>query len=145
MTRTGGIFRTGLLPVCLAVLATAPVGAAFAQGQQQYDTPLYTTSAPTEVDKNYGLPTFGMPGADMPQQKTMAPEKKPEDSATPDFFKDAKEIALPQRPRSTSTGSSSSETPLYTTTEGSTTDDMDTTSGKRASSDLAPDSGYTTR
>ncbi len=143
MTRSG-TFRTGLMPVCLAVLAAAPAGAAVAQGQQQYDTPLYTTSAPAEVDKNYGLPTFGMPGADMPQQKTMAPEKKPEDSATPDFFKDAKEIALPQRPPSTSTGSST-ETPLYTTNEGSTTGDMDTTSGKRASSDTAPDSGYTTR
>ena len=94
---------------------------AFAQGRP-YDTPLYTTQPPAALDKNYGLPTFGMRGAEMPQQRTMAPEAQPREK--PDFFKDSSDLTIP---RGRASGSSM-ETPLYTTTEGSTTDGG-TTSG----------------
>ncbi len=34
----------------------------------------YATPAPTPLDKDYGLPTFGRTGLEVPQPKTMAPK-----------------------------------------------------------------------
>jgi hypothetical protein len=90
---------------------------AFAQNQP-YDTPLYTTQPPAALDKNFGLPSFGMRGAEQPQQRTMAPE--PEPLEKPDFFKGSSDFTRPRARALTSAGSAM-ETPLYTTNEGSTT------------------------
>jgi hypothetical protein len=101
-----------MLATLIGFTAALPV---FAQNRP-YDTPLYSTQPPAALDKNYGLPTFGMRGAELPQQRTMAPEVQPREK--PDFFKGSSELAVP---RGRASGSSM-ETPLYTTTEGSTTD-----------------------
>jgi len=101
--------------VTVSVIAMMAVVPAFAQ-TESYETPKYMTSPPTVLDPNYGLPSFGMPGAELPWQRTLAPEAGP-----PDFFKDRTDVTLPK------TGSSSTETPLYTTAEGGTTGE-DTTS-----------------
>jgi hypothetical protein len=48
---------------------------------------------PSTLEKNYGLPSFGQEGADLPKQKTMAPEVK-----TPkptDFFAGGTDFKLP--------------------------------------------------
>ncbi|MDR3533289.1 MAG: hypothetical protein P4L90_22365 [Rhodopila sp.] len=108
----------------IAALGVMAVGHALAQSEQ-YSTPLYTTQ-PSTLDKNYGLPTFGMPGADLPQQRTMAPETRT--PPQPDFFKGSSDdkglsdFTFPRKRPSTS-ADSGMETPLYTTTEGSTTGD----------------------
>jgi hypothetical protein len=136
---------TWILPTCTAVLAALPAAGGFAQDQQQYETPLYTTQTPSALDKNYGLPTFGMQGAELPQQKATAPEAAV--PADPDFFKRAPEVALPKAQTSTAmqTGSEP-ETPLYTTPEGSTTGDTTSLSGDTMSSTgdtMSSDSGVT--
>ncbi len=109
---------------------------------QRYGTPLYNTR-PSTLDKNYGLPTFGMPGSELPKQRTMAPvgrqaatpspdgrgpdgkraptpspaDDSPEAASgkVPDFFAAARKLVLPSE-RSSGAG----ETPLFTTTDGST-------------------------
>lgn len=94
---------------------------------QTYETPQYSAAPPAELDKNYGLPSFGMPGADLPRQRTMAAEARAEDK--PELFKPPAEIALPKglfpepgTPAAERSGSDM-ETPLYTTNEGAATGD----------------------
>ncbi len=96
------------------IIAALP---AFAQNQP-YNTPLYTTQPPAALDQNYGLPSFGMRGAEQPQQRTMAPDPVPPEK--PDFFKGLSDYTRP-RARDLASWGSAMETPLYTTTEGSTT------------------------
>lgn len=81
---------------------------------QPYETPRYSTDAPATLDKNFGLPTFGIPGADLPQQRTMATD--PLAMEKPGFFKKPAEFALPQ-PREWRPGGTVMETPLFTTSE----------------------------
>jgi hypothetical protein len=114
-------------PMLATLIGFTAAMPAFAQSRP-YDTPLYSTQPPAALDKNYGLPTFGMRGAEMPQQRTMAPEVQPREK--PDFFKGSSDFTIP---RGRASGSSM-ETPLYTTTEGSTTDG--------ATTDGATTSGY---
>jgi hypothetical protein len=47
------------------------------QANQTYETPKYRPAPSTPLDKNYGLPTFGMPGWELPQQRTQAPKVTP--------------------------------------------------------------------
>lgn len=82
----------------------------------QYETPKYTPYAPPVLDKNFGLPTFGMPGADLPQQRTMATD--PVAVVPPDVFKRPPDFALP-RAEEWRPGGTAMETPGYTTTDGS--------------------------
>jgi hypothetical protein len=103
-----------------------------AQGRQ-FETPLYTTGT-SSLDKNYGLPTFGMPGSELPQQKTMATKADP--PAQPDFFAGASDLTVP-RNRSAAAADPGMETPLYTTSQGMT-DGYDTgsTTGSETSTPL---------
>lgn len=126
----------------------------------------YSNTPPATLDKNYGLPTFGMPGAELPKQKTMAPTPVPEPrpdpfagltthatpptskpSDTPDFFQQSAASDTSDVPNffqapsdsglpKASNSASGGETPLMTT-DGSTTDNS--TSDKAASSDEKPD------
>jgi hypothetical protein len=133
--------RGGIVAPCIVVMAALPGASAVAQDQPpQYETPLYTTKPPAALDPNYGLPNFGMPGSELPQQRTMATPTKADPTAkgsaadsagsaggadaargtasgTPDFFAGSTEIALPRPP----TSQTYSDTPLYTTSQGSTT------------------------
>jgi hypothetical protein len=126
----------------------------------------YSSTPPAALDKNYGLPTFGMPGSETPQQKTMAP--KPEPQKRPDPFEGLTTHATPPTPKSSDTpdffqqsatsdtsdvpnffqapadtglpkaskSASGGETPLMTTTDGFTTDDS---TSDKAASDGKPD------
>jgi hypothetical protein len=130
MVRSGMSWAWGL-PACVA-LAALPVSGAGAQGQQQYETPLYTTQAPATLDPNYGLPTYGMPNLELPRQATAAPAK--EAPVEPNFLKGFSKAR-------NSASASGMETPLFTTSDGSTTSgtaslpgDADTTSGDTLSS-----------
>lgn len=95
----------------------------------------YSTTPPATLDKNFGLPTFGMPGADLPQQRTQAPKAAPktdpdffapppqpeaEASGTPDFFSTTSDLTLPKSPRPIP-GTASPETPMFTTGQGYST------------------------
>ena len=150
-----------VVTVCGVALGALPVGDAAAQGLlaptrtyggDAYGSPQeYRPPSPSSLDKNYGLPSFGMDGAGLPQQKTMAPEKKadqpaapdsfkgstqetmaPENKAdeptVPDFFAGSPEIALPKS-RTAKATAAGMETPLFTTSDGSALDDTDTTRG----------------
>jgi hypothetical protein len=101
---------------------------------ETYETPKYMPAQPSVLDPNYGLPTFGMPGAELPQQRSRALE--PEAAEKPDIFKPQTDFGLPElkdptdfafpKARGSTTGDPvtapvSTETPLYTTTEGGTT------------------------
>ncbi|HBK05309.1 MAG TPA: hypothetical protein DDZ81_05530 [Acetobacteraceae bacterium] len=98
----------------------------------------YSTTPPAGLDKNFGLPTFGMPGAELPQQRTQAPKPAPktdpdffapppvadaETSGTPDFFSTTTDLTVPRAPRS-KPGTASAETPLFTTGQGYSTGEM---------------------
>jgi hypothetical protein len=85
-----------------------------AQGQR-FETPMYTTGTQSTLDKNYGLPTFGMPGSDLPQQRTMAPAAEPRPA--PDFFAGTSDLTVKRTGRA---ADSMMETPQYTTSEGTT-------------------------
>lgn len=130
------------VPACIVALGALSAGAALAQNQAtftedqpQYETPLFNRAGPTPLEQNYGLPTFGMPGATLPQQKATTMEKV--DPVQPDFFKGATEIDLPKA--RASARRPDMETPLFTTSEGSTTDDMISSHG-----DMDTTGGYTT-
>jgi len=162
------------------------------QASTTYETPKYRPAPTTPLDKNYGLPNFGMPGSELPQQRTQAPKvqplpppdafantppsyapktPEPEPPDTPDFFRNAgpdfnTPLTPPAAPdnaagntrsapttygsgtstnystgpsfstgsstygggaSSYSTDSSTSETPLYTTSQGIGTGDYTTT------------------
>jgi hypothetical protein len=121
-----------------SVLGTAAAVPALAQ-TDTYESPQYTPAQPSVLDPNYGLPTFGMPGAGLPQQRTQAPEPVPPEKL--DVFKSTTDFTLPKRTDPTdfafpkadgtttgdTTASLSTETPVYTTTQGGTTG-SDTTS-----------------
>jgi hypothetical protein len=131
------------LPLCQAA-AQGLIAPTHQYGQPQpYQTPMYRPPTPSSLDKNYGVPSFGQKGAELPQQKTTAPEKKaddagaekqadvpgsqatPDDAGVPDFFKGSTEIELPPT-RTSSAAGANMETPLSTTSDGSTLDDNDT-------------------
>ena len=65
-------------------VAVSLFGGTLAFGQTApYETRLYRPGSST-LEKNYGLPSFGMPGSELPKQRTMAtPRTKPTD---PDFL-----------------------------------------------------------
>lgn len=116
-----------ILSACVLTLAALPNGG-FAQDRHN-ETSLYSSQRSSVPDPNYGLPTFGMPGSDVPRQKTMAPENPV--PTEPDFFKGATEIPLPDS-KSSASAEAGMETPQYTTTDGSTTD------GTTSSDETAP-------
>jgi hypothetical protein len=109
---------TGIAMAGAIVLTFALAGQAVAQ-EQTYETPLYTTPTQPSLDKNYGLPTFGMQGSELPQQKTMAtkPATPAEEPATAgDFVKGAPDLTPPRAVA----GETGMETPRYTTSYGTT-------------------------
>jgi hypothetical protein len=122
------------LTVTLTLAWTA--GHCQATDQDTYATPLYGTSKPEPIDPNYGLPSFGMPGADLPRQRTMAPDPaKAPDLATGsgtatardpdtaiDLYKRAQRYPLSKGIGKGSERSDATETPLYTTNEGASSD-----------------------
>ncbi len=101
------------LPCILTILAgivpagVGLTGPAAAQGliapTRNYTVPApsYSDGAPSSLDKNYGLPTFGMPGSELPQQRTLAPARPVPEK--PDVFKSAPDLSsrddqLPETP-----------------------------------------------
>ena len=150
-----GMSRAWMVSACVAALGVSPAGGAVAQDQPQYETPLYTTEGAAPLDKNYGLRTFGTPGSEAPQRSTTA-KADPAAPNVPDFFKDPADptdIPLPKPDTSTS-AISGMETPLFTTSQGSSTTDAgsstiglgsstdDTGSGARGSGFTTGDSTY---
>jgi len=137
-----GMSRAWMLPACVAALGAFPAGGAGAQDQQQYETPLYTAPPPTPLDQTFGLPTFGMPGTELPQQRTMASEREVPTSekavsAEADFFKGSSDIALPKA-RPLNPAGSDTETPLFTTSSDATSalaGETETASGDTIASD----------
>jgi hypothetical protein len=142
--RPAWMSRAWIVALCVTAMAALPVWRAVARDQpQQYETPLYTTQPPSALDPNYGLPSFGMPGSELPQQRTMGTSTKADPTAksgsadaaggtgsgTQDFFAGSTEIALP-RPRTSPSSQTDSETPLYTTSQGSTTGETYSTTGE---------------
>jgi hypothetical protein len=116
-----------MLPACVVALAALPAGAIRAQGQPQQAQSQYqglgdAPETPSTLDKGYGMSFLGAPGSDGPK-KTTTPTKDP--TTTSDFFQPPADIRLP-RPRNFRP--SETETPLYTTTEGSETGDARPTS-----------------
>jgi hypothetical protein len=121
-----------------SVLGTVAAVPALAQ-TDTYETPKYEPAPPSGLDPNYGLPSFGMRGSELPQQRTQAPE--PVAPEKPDVFRSTTDFTLPQQRDTTAfalpkaagpttgdtTAALTTETPLYTTTEGGTTG-SDTTS-----------------
>ena len=113
----------------IAILAGLAAQPALAQNQP-YETLRYKAQPPAETDRNFGLPSFGMPGSELPKQRTMAPDPVP--SPAPDFFAGTTDITLPKSrvPPSrgetpdftTSFGSTTSETPTFTTGQGYSTE-----------------------
>jgi hypothetical protein len=104
----------GIIAAGAAGLTIATAGQAMAQGQR-FETPMYTTGTQSTLDKNYGLPNFGMPGSDLPQQRTMAPAAEPRPA--PDFFAGTSDLTVKRTGRA---ADSMMETPQYTTSEGTT-------------------------
>jgi hypothetical protein len=121
----------------LTALACATLASpAFAQ-QKIAPSVEYRSVPPTPLEKNYGLPTFGQQGSEMPRKKASAPEAQqperpdafqpftgfnapqPQTSDTPDFFAGSTDLTLPKARK----GASGMETPLFTTTEGASTAD----------------------
>lgn len=97
----------------------------------------YSNAPPAGLDKNFGLPTFGMPGAETPQQRTQAPKAEPKtdpdlfappadaDAKTrgvPDFFSATADLTVPKAGQP-SPGTASPETPAFTTGQGYSTDE----------------------
>jgi hypothetical protein len=96
-------------------LTIGMAGQAAAQGQPP-ETPLYTTGT-SMLDKNYGLPSFGMPGSELPQQRATVPEARTPEQ--PDFFKGSSDLSVPPNRRAAE-ADSEMETPRYTTSEETT-------------------------
>ncbi len=75
----------------------------------------YSSPAPPGLDKNYGLPTFGMPGSELPRQRTQATDPGiPGDS---EWASKGQGLSLPKAAIS---GKDDGDTPLFTTGDGST-------------------------
>jgi hypothetical protein len=131
--------RAWLLPACIVALAALPAGGSQAQGQPQQSQSQYqglgdSPETPSTLDKDYGLSFFGAPGSEGPN-KTTAPAKDP--SQTSEFFPGSTEIRLPKRP---TVSPSESDTPLYTTTEGSETGGSPSATGETPLFDDGSDS-----
>ena len=122
------ISRTWRLSVCFVELVLPAAGlraqGAPQQSQSQYQGLGDSPETPSTLDKGYGLSFLGSPGSD--QQKTMAPIKQPPPPV--DFFKEtppsegspfSQDPAPFRLPKPRSVGRSDTETPLYTTTDGS--------------------------
>jgi hypothetical protein len=56
---------------------------AFCQTPAPYETPLYRAPSST-LEQNYGVPSFGLPGSELPKQRTMATQRST--SGEPDFL-----------------------------------------------------------
>lgn len=132
-----------------SVVGMAAAVPAFGQ-TEPYETPKYMPAQPSVLDPNYGLPSFGMPGSELPQQRTQAPD--PVVPEKPDVFKSTTDFTVSKRadptdfafPKAagpttgdttagdTTTGDTTAalttETPLYTTTEAGSTTGSDTSS-----------------
>lgn len=150
------ILRASVLPGCVVVLAALPVQGARAQVQQQglpqyqgpADTSRDTFDSSSTLDKDYGMSFLGAPGSPDPHQKAIGPARDP--AATPDLFPGstdsrtstdngaATEIRLPKR---RATAPSETETPLYTTTEGSDTGATSLTTSETPLFDDGSDTG----
>ena len=120
--------RAWVLPACVVALAAVPVVGLRAQGQPQQSQSQYqglgdSPETPSTLDKDYGMSFLGAPGSD--QQKTQAPVKDPPPTA--DFLQPSTDPRLPKPP---TVGRSETETPLYTTTEGSETGDTRSATGE---------------
>jgi hypothetical protein len=76
-----------MLVAAIGLSAGSAVAQPLIAPSRQYGT------APSTLDKSYGMPTFGMPGADLPRQKTMAPP--PQMQERPDPFKGLSTFATP--------------------------------------------------
>jgi len=135
-------FHLTVLGATLATMTNAMMAPAPAQ-EQSYETPLYLARPQQKPDPNFGLPTFGLPGADLPQ-RTTAPAAGTEATQTAagtdasqsdtDFFKSAghfandfpdvagPDVTLPSDRRQTSNRMSSS------TSDGKSSLSMDSTS-----------------
>lgn len=72
-----------LIYVCAAMIAVSGSRAWPQAPSYSNDTSQYRPTAPT-LDRNYGLPSFGLPGAELPQQKATATPEAP--SSEPDFL-----------------------------------------------------------
>jgi hypothetical protein len=110
------------LPMLAALLGLGALWPALAWAQTADappDSSHYTTAPPTPLDKNYGLPTFGMPGSELPQQRTMAPVARPAEQ--PDFFKPMPRLNEAVAPESTEQDffTGGSDTPLPKTRSAS--------------------------
>jgi hypothetical protein len=127
------ISRGWIISACAAVLGGLAANGAVAQEQPQSETPLYTTTESAGLNKDYGLPSFGMPGAELPRQKATAIEK--DAPGIPDFFQNSPVVALP-RPGSPGSPDPNMETSLYTTPQGSTTGDTGSSAANTGSSTL---------
>ena len=153
LTALGAMVAT----ITVAIMAPAPAQ------EQSYETRLYMARPQEKPDENFGLPTFGLPGADLPQ-KTTAPAADAEATRTApgtearqsdaDFFNSAghfandfPDVALPSDRRqtsnqvspSTSNGTSSLS---MDSTPSSTTDDtpLYTTSDGMTTGDIGSSS-----
>jgi hypothetical protein len=144
-------FQLAVLGAVAVVAMSQPVLAQQAnyEAKQNYETNLYIPTPDVPLEKNYGLPTFGTLGNEVPKPDPMVPVVGRDAVVPPPKVEPFKglELTLPSdRPKkpaagyTTTTGTTSSdttslwsttETPLYTTTEGMTT--------------TGTDSGYTTR
>ena len=120
--------RAWMLPVCAVALAAVPAAGVRAQGQPQQAQSQYqglgdSAETPSTLDKDYGMSFLGSPGSD--QQKTQAPLREP--PPTLEFFQPPNDLRVPKPP---SVGQSETDTPLYTTTEGSETGDTRSATGE---------------
>jgi hypothetical protein len=104
--------------IAAAAIGTTVVvaGQAVAQGRQ-FETPLYTTGGQSSLEKNYGLPTFGQPGMEVPKPQATAPQAEP--TPKTDFFAGTSDLTL-SRNRGTTETETDMETPRYTTSQGTT-------------------------
>lgn len=108
-----------LVTLCrFAVISATCVLPSMTFAQPTYaPTRSYGTSQRQGLDPNYGLPSFGMRGSELPQQKTMATPPEAPSSSALSFLNDDSQTdndtldLKPKRPGLASTG----ETPLFTT------------------------------
>lgn len=119
--------------LCIVIAAGAVLGLSgqgFAQKRAEKPSPYtekaspYTTTPPTPLDKNYGLPALALPGYEAPRPKAVTPgpngtADQANGTADLDFYKPTPESRF-TLPRQTTAreGYSTTETPLYTTQEG---------------------------
>ena len=113
-------------PTFWIMIASGLILAGNARAQTQaYETPLYKMPQREGLNPNYGLPTFGMPGSDLPPQKALAsPETANSQS---DIFKSPRRTTDVQKAAPSPDASDTFETPTYTTSQDGETSSTDTT------------------